>query len=514
MSGFLSEMIKLPLFENTGNGTSLMCPGNNTTSSLKTYADFFSQVETFIPIAGLLFTIVIYGTKSIFGIMITCFLDDIVIITSSFGPIFWWYTFSKPFWFYGIINQLHDSNYNHNPIYSTVLNVLFGSMTIILFLGEIIRLYFHKCRNKLNEKSLWFQILPEKFRLTNKELFSALKALYIWIFNTIFVIILTRSIASFFSDNGVIECIYKHGEYEKVFAEIKVKNINEVVYFYKNDIKYRISSAKEYFYICEEDDDEGKNVDKKKNGVEEKNYVLIFLSVFFYFFFVIYELFKKLFEIISDNRVHFYQLEYKYDEEKQIEELKDKIFKKYFLKVKKYLFGQRVFECDPILKEIKKITKAKTKCSHFICEKLKKDMEKTTGTEIPGENRVKPKIKRIKVEWTGAEDKVRINILETGALNYFIYSHHKDSKDKCENKKENEENEQKEENEDICVDISEVASTSTSLTSAPSLSNLTLDSFYEVQSINLPKQKKAYNLRGGCKRKNAVWKYFNLKVKK
>ncbi|CAJ0632181.1 16451_t:CDS:2 [Entrophospora sp. SA101] len=478
MSGFLSEMIKLPLFENTGNGTSLMCPGNNTTSSLKTYADFFSQVETFIPIAGLLFTIVIYGTKSIFGIMITCFLDDIVIITSSFGPIFWWYTFSKPFWFYGIINQLHDSNYNHNPIYSTVLNVLFGSMTIILFLGEIIRLYFHKCRNKLNEKSLWFQILPEKFRLTNKELFSALKALYIWslffhsieviiyIFNTIFVIILTRSIASFFSDNGVIECIYKHGEYEKVFAEIKVKNINEVVYFYKNDIKYRISSAKEYFYICEEDDDEGKN------------------------------------------------LEYKYDEEKQIEELKDKIFKKYFLKVKKYLFGQRVFECDPILKEIKKITKAKTKCSHFICEKLKKDMEKTTGTEIPGENRVKPKIKRIKVEWTGAEDKVRINILETGALNYFIYSHHKDSKDKCENKKENEENEQKEENEDICVDISEVASTSTSLTSAPSLSNLTLDSFYEVQSINLPKQKKAYNLRGGCKRKNAVWKYFNLKVKK
>ncbi|CAH1764969.1 10_t:CDS:2 [Entrophospora sp. SA101] len=337
MSGFLSEMIKLPLFENTGNGTSLMCPGNNTTSSLKTYADFFSQVETFIPIA---------------------------------------------------------------------------------------------------------------------------------VFNTIFVIILTRSIASFFSDNGVIECIYKHGEYEKVFAEIKVKNINEVVYFYKNDIKYRISSAKEYFYICEEDDDEGKN------------------------------------------------LEYKYDEEKQIEELKDKIFKKYFLKVKKYLFGQRVFECDPILKEIKKITKAKTKCSHFICEKLKKDMEKTTGTEIPGENRVKPKIKRIKVEWTGAEDKVRINILETGALNYFIYSHHKDSKDKCENKKENEENEQKEENEDICVDISEVASTSTSLTSAPSLSNLTLDSFYEVQSINLPKQKKAYNLRGGCKRKNAVWKYFNLKVKK
>ncbi|CAJ0846541.1 2544_t:CDS:2 [Entrophospora sp. SA101] len=422
MSGFLSEMIKLPLFENTGNGTSLMCPGNNTTSSLKTYADFFSQVETFIPIAGLLFTIVIYGTKSIFGIMITCFLDDIVIITSSFGPIFWWYTFSKPFWFYGIINQLHDSNYNHNPIYSTVLNVLFGSMTIILFLGEIIRLYFHKCRNKLNEKSLWFQILPEKFRLTNKELFSALKALYIWslffhsieviiyIFNTIFVIILTRSIASFFSDNGVIECIYKHGEYEKVFAEIKVKNINEVVYFYKNDIKYRISSAKEYFYICEEDDDEGKN------------------------------------------------LEYKYDEEKQIEELKDKIFKKYFLKVKKYLFGQRVFECDPILKEIKKITKAKTKCSHFICEKLKKDMEKTTGTEIPGENRVKPKIKRIKVEWTGAEDKVRINILETGALNYFIYSHHKDSKDKCENKKENEENEQKEENEDICVDISEEGS--------------------------------------------------------
>nr|CAG8575363.1 6813_t:CDS:2 [Entrophospora candida] len=59
-----------------------------------------------------------------------------------------------------------------------------------------------------------------------------------------------------------------------------------------------------------------------------------------------------------------------------------------------------------------------------------------------------------------------------------------------------------------------LASTSTSLTFAPSLSNLTLDSFYKVQSINLPKQKKAFNSRGGCKRKSAVWKYFNLKVKK
>nr|CAG8599673.1 6784_t:CDS:2 [Entrophospora candida] len=440
MNDFLSEIIKLPQFENTDNGTLLMCPGNNTTSSLKTYADFFSQVGTFIPIAGLLFTISIYGTTSIFGIMTTCFLDDIVIITTSFGPIFWWYTFSKPFWFYGIINQLHDLNYNHDHIYSIVLSVLFGSMIIILFLGRIIRFHFHKRRNKLNEESLWFQMLPEKFRLTNKEFFSALKALYIWI----------------------IECIYKHGEDEKVFAEIKVKNINEVVYFYKNDIKYRIGSAEEYFYICEEDDDEGKN------------------------------------------------LEYKYDEEKQIEKLNDKIFKKYFLKVKKYLFGQGVFESDPILEEIKEITKAKTKCSHLICEKIKKDMEKTTGAEIPGENRVKPK--RIKVEWMGVEDKVRINILETGALNYFIYSHRKDSKDKCENKKENEQNEENEKY--MCIDISEVASTSTSLTSAPSLSNLTLDSFYKVQSINLPKQKKAFNSRGGCKRKSAVWKYFNLKVKK
>src|SRR4051812_15405595 len=63
------------------------------------------------------------------------------------------------------------------------------------------------------------------------------------------------------------------------------------------------------------------------------------------------------------------------------------------------------------------------------------------------------------------------------------------------------------------IDDVTIASTSSSLTSAPSLSNLTLDSFYGVQSINLPKQKKAYNSRGGGKRKSAVWKYFNLEDK-
>ncbi|CAJ0768324.1 18378_t:CDS:2 [Entrophospora sp. SA101] len=431
IANFFSDIIRFPQIVVINDEIDFVCPSTKDYSNLKEYTSLFSQVGTFTPIAGLLFSIFIYGAKSVFGIMTTCLIDDMVIIAASFGPILWWYTFAKPLWLFGIIHEIQkDTNYNYEFIYSIVLGILLGSMVVILILGSILRLHFHNRRNKLNEDSLWFHMSPKNYRLTNKEFFAVSTAFFVWgqfdefnsdngsklrhiifliwkdlslvkvdvlvaftVFNTILTIVLTRSIASFFSDGGVIECTYKHGGDEKVYAEIKVKNINEVVYFYYQKDKEldkwtrcRFGSTSGHFYICEEDDDdEGKNDQEKKNL---KN-----------------------------------KLNYEYDEKEQLKKLKDKKFKKFFLKVKKYLFGKGVFESGPILKEIKKITGADATCPL--------------------------KHHNLKVKKMGVENKVRINILETGALNYFIYSHRKNSEE------EDEQKEQKEQKEKYVFEISE-----------------------------------------------------------
>ncbi|CAJ0823155.1 12973_t:CDS:2 [Entrophospora sp. SA101] len=409
IANFFSDIIRFPQIVVINDEIDFVCPSTKDYSNLKEYTSLFSQVGTFTPIAGLLFSIFIYGAKSVFGIMTTCLIDDMVIIAASFGPILWWYTFAKPLWLFGIIHEIQkDTNYNYEFIYSIVLGILLGSMVVILILGSILRLHFHNRRNKLNEDSLWFHMSPKNYRLTNKEFFAVSTAFFVWgqfdefnsdngskvvvyarqinllflnylinfcyflatfclvatyhfpnlerfitsksrrsggfvLFNTILTIVLTRSIASFFSDGGVIECTYKHGGDEKVYAEIKVKNINE--------------------------------------------------------------------------------LNYEYDEKEQLKKLKDKKFKKFFLKVKKYLFGKGVFESGPILKEIKKITGADATCPL--------------------------KHHNLKVKKMGVENKVRINILETGALNYFIYSHRKNSEE------EDEQKEQKEQKEKYVFEISE-----------------------------------------------------------
>ncbi|CAJ0823160.1 12976_t:CDS:2 [Entrophospora sp. SA101] len=136
MTGFLNGIIQLPIINITDSGVDFVCPGTGPTSSLREYTSFFSQVGTFIPIAGLLFTIAVYGAKSVFGIMTTCLIDDIVIATTSFAPIFWWYTFAKPLWFYGIIHEIQgDLIYDKDLINSITIDfwgncqVSFSSMS-------------------------------------------------------------------------------------------------------------------------------------------------------------------------------------------------------------------------------------------------------------------------------------------------------------------------------------------------------------------------------------------------
>ncbi|CAJ0823168.1 12981_t:CDS:1 [Entrophospora sp. SA101] len=100
------------------------------------------------------------------------------------------------------------------------------------------------------------------------------------------------------------------------------------------------------------------------------------------------------------------------------------------------------------------ITETEENCilKHRNCERIKEVMkknlkdEKRKTLEAEGENvtntniidvekATETKMKTIKVKKMKAEDKVLINILETGALNYFIYSHRKDYKGNKENDK-------------------------------------------------------------------------------
>ncbi|CAJ0748409.1 17803_t:CDS:2, partial [Entrophospora sp. SA101] len=268
VTNFLAGIIELPQINVTYDGVDFVCPGSSSIGSLQAYTSFFSQVGTFIPITGLLFTIAVYGTKSIFGIMTTCLLDDIVILTTSFGPILWWYTYTKPLWYYGVIHEIkEDLIYDKDLINSIAIGIFFGSMLV-----------------------------------------------------------------------------------------------------------------------------------------------------------------------------------YKYDEEKHIKDLlKDKKFqniRRFFLNVKKYLFGKGVFESGPILEEIKKITGAEETCplKHHNCERIKEAMKKRIKCRKKKTKKVKGEKENndgpitIEVKRMRAENMVRINILETGALNYFIYSHRKDSEEEDKQK--------------------------------------------------------------------------------
>jgi len=91
---------------------------------------------------------------------------------------------------------------------------------------------------------------------------------------------LTRSIASFFSDGGVVKYIHKHKKQpnendvdeERIFAKISPKDIGKVknIYIERDEKleKYRVDSVKGYFYVYKK----GKKGDPKP---KECFYVMI-----------------------------------------------------------------------------------------------------------------------------------------------------------------------------------------------------------------------------------------------
>src|SRR5437764_4450045 len=104
-------------------------------------------------------------------------------------------------------------------------------------------------------------------------------AFFSTLFNTIIVTILARSITSYFSTDGIIKCTHKHATEDKVYAQIEVKDIKDVSYFYMRDKrdninddndddrlkKYKVNYSTEgYIYICEEEKNQNKDAEKEK----------------------------------------------------------------------------------------------------------------------------------------------------------------------------------------------------------------------------------------------------------
>src|SRR6266498_2163482 len=95
-------------------------------------------------------------------------------------------------------------------------------------------------------------------------------------FSTILVILVSRSIASYFSNNRIFKHIYRHGNEEnQVLAPIEIKDVANVVHFFmdpedpenlknlKTLKKYRVGSTEGHVYICKE-----KEKEKTLKGVE------------------------------------------------------------------------------------------------------------------------------------------------------------------------------------------------------------------------------------------------------
>ena len=71
----------------------------------KLYDDSFSQLRHLITYASFIFNMTIFGATSKFDIRVTFFFDDVVIILSSFSPIFFWYFITKLIVLYNVDND-------------------------------------------------------------------------------------------------------------------------------------------------------------------------------------------------------------------------------------------------------------------------------------------------------------------------------------------------------------------------------------------------------------------------
>ncbi|CAJ0631397.1 14526_t:CDS:2 [Entrophospora sp. SA101] len=482
----------------------------------KVFGTFGSQLGTFIPIAFLIFTVAVYGTKSVFGYMKTCLIDDVVILTSSLVPMLSWYIFGKPLW-YNLIKKDTDDLYKITEDFVNIYGKNLSAINKAEFLDRI---------NDINEnfnKERWNKPNVIIFgKMTNKNLFVCLKTVIIWIylihsivllfytysetkyfydqfdvndelytnengtelyyanyeddnsktgpiistiFNSLLVTILTRSIASFFSSQGIVkvEDIDKH--YYKnyrhaVFAKMNAENIQHFNHFYKSDFydkddtlegrelkRYKVDSVDGYVYVTEEPDSE------KPDSKEPLYYYVLTnnKSVYFRVLKMVSEdedngswSWKSLLLLFKNKEEERIKRQVKKAIRKLIKEDKEtEVDKKVKSCVKHYCEGVKQKEDTFILKVDQELKKKEM--SRLITDVLKKN-------NIPVKEEEDDDMIDKNKDWK-IEGYVLVNVLQTGFLNYIFYSHRVSEKNKPISKVDNKPTPEEDIEDDIKDDI-------------------------------------------------------------
>ncbi|CAG8587830.1 11693_t:CDS:2, partial [Scutellospora calospora] len=196
----ISFPVTFPQYNETSQ--QFICPPAEY-SDLNLHTTFFSQSEVLISIAFLIFTIAIYGTKSIFSYSKTCRIDDNVILISSLAPILPWYTLAKPFWYVPLMCV---------AIMLAIYHYKSNSHSWLPKEGE---------RKPHKRSRLITSIVFAHF-------FHSIQIIcYDFMESFFFEKINTLPLSVLLDTLGTIKDIQKHGHGDKVYAGIEVKDIND-----------------------------------------------------------------------------------------------------------------------------------------------------------------------------------------------------------------------------------------------------------------------------------------------
>ncbi|CAH1767719.1 4256_t:CDS:2, partial [Entrophospora sp. SA101] len=425
----------------------------------KVFGTFGSQLGTFIPIAFLIFTVAVYGTKSVFGYMKTCLIDDVVILTSSLVPMLSWYIFGKPLW-YNLIKKDTDDLYKITEDFVNIYGKNLSAINKAEFLDRI-----NDINENFNKELYTNENGTELYYANYEDDNSKTGPIISTIFNSLLVTILTRSIASFFSSQGIVkvEDIDKH--YYKnyrhaVFAKMNAENIQHFNHFYKSDFydkddtlegrelkRYKVDSVDGYVYVTEEPDSE------KPDSKEPLYYYVLTnnKSVYFRVLKMVSEdedngswSWKSLLLLFKNKEEERIKRQVKKAIRKLIKEDKEtEVDKKVKSCVKHYCEGVKQKEDTFILKVDQELKKKEM--SRLITDVLKKN-------NIPVKEEEDDDMIDKNKDWK-IEGYVLVNVLQTGFLNYIFYSHRVSEKNKPISKVDNKPTPEEDIEDDIKDDI-------------------------------------------------------------
>ncbi|CAJ0766244.1 14717_t:CDS:2 [Entrophospora sp. SA101] len=377
----------------------------------KVFGTFGSQLGTFIPIAFLIFTVAVYGTKSVFGYMKTCLIDDVVILTSSLVPMLSWYIFGKPLW-YNLIKKDTDDLYKITEDFVNIYGKNLSAINKAEFLDRI---------NDINEN-----------------------------FNKEVGIVKVEDIDKHYYKN------YRHA----VFAKMNAENIQHFNHFYKSDFydkddtlegrelkRYKVDSVDGYVYVTEEPDSE------KPDSKEPLYYYVLTnnKSVYFRVLKMVSEdedngswSWKSLLLLFKNKEEERIKRQVKKAIRKLIKEDKEtEVDKKVKSCVKHYCEGVKQKEDTFILKVDQELKKKEM--SRLITDVLKKN-------NIPVKEEEDDDMIDKNKDWK-IEGYVLVNVLQTGFLNYIFYSHRVSEKNKPISKVDNKPTPEEDIEDDIKDDI-------------------------------------------------------------